>query len=54
MPLIEVVDDEPLGGPGPSTTADLLSRIRNLTGQLVLPDDLLPTFLAEDKRAYLS
>lgn len=51
MAIVENVEEDSAGsGPGPSTTAELLSRIKSLTDQLALPEDLLPTFMAEDKR----
>ena len=53
MALIEEVDDEVSNGdPGPSSSAELVRQLKDLTAQLTLPENLLPVFMAEEKRQY--
>ena len=51
MAIVEdATEEEPNAGPGPSSTAELLASLRELSSRLSLPDELLPSFLHEEKR----
>ena len=38
------------GDAGPSTTAEMLDRLRGLMDRMRLPEDLLPAFMQESRR----
>jgi hypothetical protein len=46
----EVSEDDHTGQPGPSSAGELLRVVQELSKRLALPEDLLPSFLNEDKR----
>ena len=51
MAIVEDVTEEDYGAdPGPSSTAELISSMRELSSRLSLPDELLPSFLHEENR----
>ena len=52
MAIVEDVTDDEIyrGDPGPSSSAELLKTLGDLTSRLSVPDELLPSFLQEDKR----
>jgi hypothetical protein len=51
MAIVEEVSEENhTGRPGPSSAGELLRVVQELSKRLALPEDLLPSFLSEDKR----
>lgn len=46
----EVSEEEHTGQPGPRSAGELLRVVQELSKRLALPEDLLPSFLNEDKR----
>jgi hypothetical protein len=49
----EVPDDSYSGQRGPNSGAELLRVVHELSKRLALPEELLPTFLHEEKRESL-
>lgn len=55
MVLIEEITDDSATGLSPSgfsSNVELLQTINQLSARLALPEELLPSFMAEDKRTF--
>ena len=53
MAIVEdVTDHDGRFDDGPDTKLDLLPTLRRLSKRLALPENLLPSFMSEEKRAY--